>query len=144
MELDLTDEDIRRMAESLKRKLEENEKARKAYVDSGQFDEDYKRIYDYLERHENIDNESLRYGVQPDFDMEECEFSRFVEAVECRTPDENILPELWHDFFGKYWTWEGIVFRIAHGQGTMLQAWNEEAHGQRFSEEINRGAEASE
>lgn len=124
--------------------MKEKDRKKKEYIISEDFVEDTRSITEYLQTHDCLDEEHLRY-FPDDGPVSGKKLIFYIESVKLLHEEENgeFFNEDDNPFANAEWERYGLVFRIMCGQGTCMQIWNKEEY-EKFREEIKKGPGRSE
>lgn len=100
------------------KQIKEKKQSKIDYVDSEEFNKTYRIIYDWVKKHERIDDTDIHYKFNPGIELETEEWNKFTDAIAENFDDNKIFDN--ESSFPKYhYEYKSLDVYFMHGQGTV-------------------------
>jgi len=100
------------------KQIKEKKQSKIDYVDSEEFNQTYRIIYDWVKKYERIDDTDIHYKFNPGIELETEEWNKFTDAIADKFDDNKIFDN--ESSFPKYhYEYKALDVYFMHGQGTV-------------------------
>lgn len=100
------------------KQIKEKKQSKIDYVDSEEFNQTYRIIYNWVKKNKTIDDTDIHYKFNPGIELETEEWNKFTDAIAEKFDDNKIFDN--ESSFPKYhYEYKALDVYFMHGQGTV-------------------------